>query len=78
MNDGGRRSWQKIMDPSASSFPYSKVVITGGCGYVGRQLANALKEAHPGIEIVLFDVIGKLSYHLNSAGMFNGCCNGVS
>ena len=68
MNDGGRRSstsgsWQKIMDSSASSFPYSKVVITGGCGYVGRQLANALQEAYPGIEIVLFDVIGKLSYH---------------
>ena len=49
------------------SFPFSRVVITGGCGYVGRQLANALRAAHPSIEIVLFDLNGKLeSNHWSS------------
>ena len=49
-----------MADKMDSLFPYSRLVITGGCGYVGRQLASALREAHPGIEIVLFDVLGKL------------------
>ena len=50
------------------SFPFSRVVITGGCGYVGRQLANALRAAHPSIEIVLFDLNGKLeSKHWSSS-----------
>ena len=41
-------------------FPYSRVVITGGCGYVGRQVANALREAYPTTEIVLFDFQGPI------------------
>ena len=49
------------------SFPFSRVVITGGCGYVGRQLAYALRAAHPSIEIVLFDLNGKLE---NSIGVW--------
>ena len=64
------------MEEKMDSFPYSRLVITGGCGYVGRQLANALREAHPGIEIVLFDVLGKLvienNINVNSAGELNG------
>ena len=53
------------------SFPFSRVVITGGCGYVGRQLANALRAAHPSIEIVLFDLNGKLeSKHWSSIGVW--------
>ena len=64
------------MAEKMDSFPYSRLVITGGCGYVGRQLANALREAHPGIEIVLFDVLGKLvienNINVNSAGELNG------
>ena len=53
------------------SFPFSRVVITGGCGYVGRQLAYALRAAHPSIEIVLFDLNGKLeSKNCSSKGVW--------
>ena len=40
--------------------PYTKLLITGGCGYVGQRLAHHLREACPGMEIVLFDIVGEL------------------
>ena len=59
IKDGGSRS---VLEEKMDKFPYSKLVITGGCGYVGQQLANAVREANPGIEIVLFDVHGNINH----------------
>ncbi|KAI0710013.1 hypothetical protein C8Q76DRAFT_695155 [Earliella scabrosa] len=40
----------------ASYEPFGSVLVTGGCGFVGRNLVKALKQAQPDCNIVVLDV----------------------
>jgi CDP-paratose 2-epimerase len=44
-----------------------RVLITGGCGFVGSNLARAWKSAHPGAEVVAFDNLKRRGSELNVA-----------
>lgn len=44
---------------------YKKVLITGGCGFVGSNIAIKYKENHPGVEVVSFDNLKRRGSELN-------------
>ncbi len=46
---------------------YSSILITGGCGFVGSNLALMLKEKYPGINIIVMDNLMRRGSELNIA-----------
>src|SRR4029078_8408945 len=48
-----------------SAAPEHRVLVTGGAGFVGANLAIALAERHPGWEIVACDTLKRRGSELN-------------
>ncbi len=51
----------------SSAFPFKKVLVTGGAGFVGASLAVAFKQSFEGVDVLAFDNLKRRGSELNLA-----------